>query len=336
MPSSPPSPSPSTPPSASRSLGGTIDVLQLFAEPTRVRLMALLAEQELTVAELTAITDLGQSRVSTHLGRLREAGILCDRKHGASTFYRMNDGAMPPEARKVWGLVSTDLRDDVLTTDRERCVALVRRRADAALSSRWPDSVAGQMERHYSPGRTWEATARGLLGLVGMGDVLDAGSGDGAIAELLVPHARMVTCLDRSARLIGAARARLGRRRNVRFHSGDMHALPFDAGSFDHVLMLNVLTYAERPPVALAEAARVLRRGGRLALVTLKAHAHLDVTSAYGHVHPGFTAPALRRLLGKAGLTVEHCGVTSRERRPPHFQIISASAIQSAPGRAAG
>jgi SAM-dependent methyltransferase len=304
-------------------LAATTDLLHLFGDATRVRLLALLGRQELTVAELTAILEVPQSRVSTHLGRLRDAGLLRDRRHGASTVYALNDGAMPAAARALWGTVEGQIDDDVLASDARRCEELLRARdRDAG----WPDAVAGQMDRHYSPGRTWEATARALLGLVQAGDVLDGGSGDGAIAQLLAPRAQSITCLDRSARVLTAARARLARAPNVRYLRGELEALPVRDRSFDHVLLLNVLASARHPARVVAEAARVLRPGGRITLVTLDEHHHPDVTAGYGHVHRGFKAAAVKRLLAQAGLAVDACGVTSRERRQPHFQVVTAFA----------
>lgn len=300
-----------------------VGLMHLFSDPTRVRLLALLAAHELSVAELTTILDLAQSRVSTHLGKLREAGVLRDRKVGVSTFYALNEGGMPPEARKIWSLLAAELQDGLLEADRERCQALLRAREEE-----WPDQVAGQMERHYSPGRTWEAAARGFLGLMRLGDVLDGGSGDGAIAALLAPRSRSVTCFDRSEKVIEAARARLGRLPNVGFRVGDLHELPFPAASFDQVLLFNVLTYARTPPQVLREAARVLRPAGNLVCVTLDAHAHADVTAAYNHVHAGFSPAALRGLCEGAGLDVEQCEVTSRERRHPYFQVVTAFATR--------
>jgi ArsR family transcriptional regulator len=307
-------------------LSSAVSTLQLFAEPTRVRLLALLAEHELTVAELVSITELGQSSVSTHLGKLREAGLLRDRRAGSSTLYALNDGAMPEGARRLWSLVKGDVKDAVLEGDRGRCLEVLKARER---SPAWPDRVAGQMERHYSPGRTWEAIARGLFGLVRLGDVLDAGAGDGAVAELVAPRARTVTCLDRNEKMVQAARARLAGARNATVRPGDVHELPFGAGSFDHVLLLNVLTQAAAPPRALAEAARVLRDGGGLTVVTLGPHDRLDVTAAYGDAHPGFAPARLRRMLAKAGLAVEACEVACREKRPPHFEVVTAFAHKS-------
>jgi len=307
-------------------LDSTVGWLHLFGDPTRVRLLNLVAQEELTVAELTTITELQQPRVSTHLGKLREAGLVRDRKVGASTYYSVNEETMPPAARALWKLLRSQIQDDVIDSDRKRMQQLVRAR-DKAQS--WPDAVAGQMERHYSPGRTWEATARGLIGLLRLGDVLDAGSGDGAIAQLLAARAKTVTCLDRSERVMAAARQRLGRERNVRFAVGDLHELGFGDGQFDHVLLFNVLTYAHTPARVVAEAARVLRPRGDLVVVTLEAHQQEDIVAAYQHVNSGFTVPAVKKMLQKAGLTVESCAVSSREKREPHFQVITAVAHKS-------
>jgi ArsR family transcriptional regulator len=303
------------------SLSDTIGALGLFGDPTRVRLLALLARHELSVAELVAITRLGQSRVSTHLGKLKEAGVLRDRRDGASTRYALTDGTMPDEARRLWEVLEPDLSDPVLDADQRRCAELQEARRRPA----WPDDVAGEMERHYSPGRTWEALARAFLGLMDLGDVLDAGAGDGTVAHLLAPRARSVTCLDRSPRMAAAARRRL-REVGARVEVGDVEALPSVAERFDHVLLFNVLACTRRPAQAIAEAARVLRPGGRVVLVTLDRHEHADVTSRYGHRHAGFAPARLRRWFARAGLRVEACEVSSREAREPHFRVVTAFA----------
>ncbi len=291
-------------------LDSTIGLLHLFGDATRVRLMALLAHAELTVADITSITELAQSRVSTHLGRLKDAGLLRVRRVGASTFYAVNDRAMPEPARRIWELVRGEVDDGVLESDRQRCDDLLRARERA---TSWPDSIAGEMERHYSPGRTWEATARGLIELLRLGDVLDVGSGDGAIAQLLAPRTRSITCLDRSDHMIAAAKKRLADQENVRFRVGDMHELPFADESFDEVLLFNTLTYAHKPERVVAEARRVLRAGGNLVAITLSGHGHAPVTAAYGHLQPGFdvrfTARALfQRWAGRFALRRDVAG----------------------------
>jgi ArsR family transcriptional regulator len=304
-------------------LSATMDAFHLFGDPTRVRLVALLALHPLTGADLRTITRLPQSRVSTHLGRLKDAGALRDRREGSSTMYAVNDGAMPDHVRRVWGLLDGEVADATLRADRERCDTLLRARARALP---FPDALAGEMERHYSPGRTWDALARGLVGLLRLGDVLDAGSGDGAIAQLVAPRAKSYTLLDRSERMLAAAGARLAKTTNVRYLHGDLHAIPAPSSSFDQVLLLNVLPSAERPPAALGEIARVLRPGGTVAIVTIDEHANAGLASQYGHVQPGFRPATLRRLLQRAGLVVERCEVTSRERREPHLNVVTALA----------
>ena len=156
--------------------------------------------------------------------------------------------------------------------------------------------------------------------------MLDAGSGDGTVAQLLASRARSVTCLDRSRRMAAAARTRLKEHRNVRVLVGDVESIPAADRSFDHALLYNVLACVPQPAHALAELARVLRPGARLVVVTLDGHDHLEVTAPYGHVHAGFKPAALRRLLGRADLAVEGCEVTSRERREPHFHVVTAVA----------
>jgi len=307
-------------------LGDTVGTLALLAEPTRIRLLHLLCEEPLTVAELTRVTDLRQSRVSTHLGRLKQAGFVRDRRSGNSTLYDADPACFPPGGARVWASLHAQLDDRVLRSDAERRDAIVASRE----GSDWPDEVAGQMERHYSPGRTWEATARGLMGLLHLGDVLDVGSGDGAMTQLLAARARSITSLDRSQKVVDAARQRLGARPNAEVVHGDMHALPFPDANFDQVLMLHVLTYAERPVEALREASRVLRPGGDLVVVTLAKHTHGDVSTSFGHVNEGFSPRDIAATLGDVGLEVPFCEVTSRERRVPYFEILSAFARKPA------
>ncbi len=310
-------------------LASTSDLLKLFGDPTRLRLLTLVAREELTVAELVNVTRLPQSRVSTHLGRLKEAGLVRDRRAGASCFYSLNRGSMPPAAQRVWSLLQETARDPLLEEDRKR----LRQTARAGAAS-WADSVAGQMERHYSPGRTWEAATRGLLGLARLGDVLDIASGDGALAELVVQRARSITCLDCSRRVIAAAQRRLAHVPSVHFRLGDMHALPFRDGSFDQVFFANALSYAQEPERAVSEAARVLRPGGSLAAIALKAHRHVAVAEAYNHVQLGFEPSALRELFEGTGFEVSFCEITSREKRPPHFEVVTLYAERQ-PARAA-
>jgi ArsR family transcriptional regulator len=306
-------------------LGDTVNLLQLLGDATRVRLLALLADNELTVAELVQITELGQSTVSTHLGKLRESGLLRDRRAGVSTFYAAKNGTMPEEAKRLWELVRGSLTDSLLDADRARCESAIRARAKSAA---WPDALAGEMDRHYSPGRTWESLARGMFGLLRLGDVVDIGAGDGSIAQLVAPYAKRVTCVDKSPAMIEAARTRLASHANVRLEVGDAEELPLADASFDDALLFHVLVHVRSPQRAIAEAARVLRKKGRLAIVTLAPHAERSQVTAFGHAHAGIDPAALRKMLKKSGLEVEQCAVTSREKRPPRFEVVTAFATK--------
>ena len=294
--------------------------LRVLSDPTRVRLLALLEREELTVAELSSITRLAQPRVSTHLARLREAGLVSDRRAGVSAYYRFADDQLDPAQRALWQALAGGTDDPLLRQDAERLPAVL---ATRAADQNWADSVAGDMERHYSPGRTWEAMARAALQLLDPGEVLDIASGDGVLAELLGPRAARYVCIDSSPKVVAAARERLRGQRNVEVREGDMHALEFADGSFDLVLLMHALTYSERPAAAVAEAARVLRPGGRLLATTLARHEHRNAVAPYGHANLGFSLRELRRLASSAGLEVVGAETVTREKRPPHFEVLS-------------
>jgi SAM-dependent methyltransferase len=301
-------------------LEGWSNRLRVFADATRVRLLHLLQGEELTVAELSAITQLAQPRVSTHLAKLKEAGLVRDRRAGVSAYYRFDEAALDAAQRALWHSISSGSDDPLLRQDAERVPGVLAMRA---ADQNWADSVAGDMERHYSPGRTWEALARTALPLLEPGDVLDIASGDGVLAELLAPHSHRYVCVDTSPRVVAAAAERLRRFANVEVREGDMHALPFNDGSFDLVVLMHALTYAAKPAQAVAEAARVLKRGGRLLLSSLARHEHRAAVEAYGHVNLGFAEKELRKFAEKAGLRIASSDTVTRERRPPHFEVIS-------------
>lgn len=291
-----------------------------------MRLLALLDIEELTVAELARITRLAQPRVSTHLARLREAGLVADRREGVSVFYRSMTDDQTCELCQIWSVLRARLDDPQIEADAGRLPDIL---AERASGRHWPDAVAGDMERHYSPGRTWEATARAMVQLVTPGRVLDVASGDGVIGELLHSRAESVDCVDVSPKVVAAGKQRVEEFDNVRFHQGDMHALPFEDRSFDTVLLLHALTYSETPQRAVSEAARVLMPGGRLVAATLARHRHSVQVQAYGHLNSGFDPDDLGALTSNAGLELDFCDSTSVENKPPNFEIITLLARQT-------
>jgi ArsR family transcriptional regulator len=294
-------------------------VLRLLADPTRVRLLALLENEELTVAELAAVLHLAQPRVSTHLAKLKEAELVRDRRAGVSAYYRANNEGDEHQHTLLRSLRES-IDDALLREDAARLPGVLAQRAR---EQGWADTVAGDMERHYSPGRTWETVARALLQLLATGDVLDIASGDGVTAELLAPHAHSIVCVDSSERVVEAAAKRLKPFTNVRVLQGDMHALDLGDQRFDLVLMLHALTYAEDPARAIAEGARMLRPGGRLLAATLGRHAHRAAVEPFDHRNLGFRSDQLEAFARAAGLEVLNCARLSRERKAPHFEVIS-------------
>lgn len=306
------------------SLSEYVDTLNLLGDESRLRLCALLRDRELCVTDLVRVTGIAQSRVSTHLGRLRDAGFVRDRRQGAQCFYALAENALPPAAQAVLdGAAHSD--DATLAGDQRRLSELEAERREGL-----SELAADDLERYYSPGRTWQSLSAGIAGLLDLGDVLDVGAGDGAAASVLAPYCRSLTCVDVNVRLVETATQRLAKFPHARALGADVHALPFEAKSFDSVLLFHTLTYAADPPKAVRECARVLRSRGRLVVLCLDRHEQQEITARYGELHPGFAPDAVRELLSAAGLSVRTAYVASREIKKPHLQVVLAVAEKSA------
>jgi SAM-dependent methyltransferase len=309
------------------SLSEYVDTLHLLGDENRLRLCALLRNRELCVTDLVRVTGIAQSRVSTHLGRLRDAGFVHDRRNGTQSFYALAEDKLTPTAQAVLDDASRSL-DPTLVGDQRRLSELeAERRGDL------PASAADDLERYYSPGRTWQSLAAGIAGLLDLGDVLDAGSGDGAAAATLAPYCRSLTCIDSNVRMAELARARLAKFSNARVTVADVHALPFEPSSFDSALLFHTLTYAAEPKRAVDECARVLRPGGRLVLLCLDRHEQRELTTRYGELHPGFSPADVRELLSTAGLDVTTAQVVAREAKKPHLDVVLAVARKLTPAK---
>ena len=300
-------------------LAATSALLRLLSDPTRVRLLALLEREELTVAELSAVLRLAQPRVSTHLAKLKEAGLVRDRRAGVSSYYRYNNEIDPRENALLLALKES-VDDALLRDDEARLPAVLAKRARA---EGWADTVAGDMERHYSPGRTWEALARGMLQL--RRDRRRARHRVGRRrARRTARAARALDRLRRCERARGRRRARTpeAASRTSKCAPATCTRSTFRRSSFDLVLLMHALTYSEKPAQAVAEAARVLRKGGRL----LAMHARQARAPHRGRaVRPPQprlqAAKELREFARAAKLEVVACERLTRERRPPHFEV---------------
>jgi ubiquinone/menaquinone biosynthesis C-methylase UbiE/DNA-binding MarR family transcriptional regulator len=300
---------------------------RLLSDSTRLRLLMLVDREELSVAELSAITQLAQPRVSTHLAKLKEAGLVNDRREGVFVNYRMAGKIADNSLNALWELLRNNTDDPLIQQDIARIPQVLSARSG---NSNWADSVAGDMERHYSPGRTWEATSRAMVQLLELGEVLDVASGDGALAELLAPRASNIKCLDISKRVVVAGKKRLQNFTNVSFELGDMHELPVGDNSVDTVLLMHALTYTTQAQKVFDEVCRVLRPGGRLLAVTLQKHAHKSAVSAYNHVNLGFTEAQLRKFCTKAQLEPLNIQMSAIEKRTPNFEILTLMARKTA------
>ncbi|WP_413203559.1 ArsR/SmtB family transcription factor [Rhodospirillum sp. A1_3_36] len=281
--------------------------LRAAAESTRLRLLALCARGDLTVSDLVRILGISQPRVSRHLKVMCEAGLLERFREGAWVFYRLAPlGVGAGVARSIVGLLPEEDKDLVL--DRTRLAAIQEERAARAAeyfranADQWDDL----RELHGADGPVEEALVNLFIGR-GMGDVLDLGTGTGRVLELLSPHADRCVGIDQSREMLSVARVNLEREdiRNAHVRQGDMYALPFSGGAFDGIVIHQVLHFAEYPGAVVSEAARVLRPGGRLAIVDLAPHEREELREQHNHRRLGFPGGEISGWCANAGLQVQ-------------------------------
>ena len=317
--------------------------LRAAAEPTRLRLLAICAYAELTVTELTQILGQSQPRVSRHLKLLCDAGLLNRFREGTWAFYRLaEEGPCAELARTLIDLLSE--ADPVLALDLERLQAVKLTRAKAAAdyfranAARW-DEIRGL----YVPEAEVEAGLLRLLGDQEIGDFIDIGTGTGRILEVFAPHIRRGVGIDLSHEMLRVARARLEQSevRNCQVRHGDFYNLSVPTASFDVAVVHQVLHYAEEPAAVVAEAARVLRPGGRMLVVDFAAHQETFLQSEHRHLWLGFDDSEVARWLLAAGLVsgpaLRLAGdpltvMIWQARRPDAAPIRGSSARQTAHG----
>ena len=275
--------------------------LPVLADLTRSRLLLLLEGRELTVAELCVVMQLPQSTVSRHLKALADGGWVTARAEGTSRLYRGLRDALEPAALRLWNVV----RDEVAETpsalqDMHRLEQVLRDRRSK--SQQFFTTSAGQWDKLRSElfGLSFHSTA--LLGLLDPSWVVgDLGCGTGQVAEALAPWVRRVIAVDESAAMLQAARRRVRSLSNVEVRRGALEALPIDDASLDAATCVLVLHHLPAPERALAEAARVLRPGGRLLLTDMMPHDRDAYRQQMGHVWLGFSESEVRRHLTEAG-----------------------------------
>lgn len=292
------------------------DHLRLFADDTRLRILHLLANEALTVAELQTVLELSQSSISGHLAKLKTAGLIHDLAEGSARRYRLRDDA-PARLRQAWDAVrGLSVDDPPHLTDRERLDTVRAQRHTS-----WVDRVAGDLHRSYAPGRTWESLCHGLTRFSRFGRCVDVGAGDGALLELVAPQAEQVICVDPNQRMVdaGMQRAKALKLANVTWKLARGEDLPLADASQDSVLFLQSLQYIDDPSKALVEAVRVLAPGGLLLVLTLAKH-DFSEAEAFGHRHRGYSSDHLRKWT--ATLIDHRHDTLPPEGKAPRFQTL--------------
>ena len=281
-------------------LGG----LRAAAEPTRLRLLVLCAQSELTVSELTQILGQSQPRVSRHLKLLCDAGLLDRFREGTWVFYRLAQrGGGAELAGRLLGLLPPG--DPVLALDLERLDGVKRARSEAA-AAYFRDNAA-EWDRirslHVDDAEVERVLAERLAGRT-FDDFLDIGTGTGRLLELFAPTAKHAVGIDLSREMLSVARANLERAglRHVSVRQADLYQLPLPGASFDVVTMHQVLHYLEDPAAAVAEAARVVRPGGVLIIVDFAPHEREELRELHAHRRLGFRESEVAGWCGQAGL----------------------------------
>lgn len=279
------------------------DSFSALADPTRCRMLWLLERQELTVSELCAVLQLPQSTVSRHLKMLLDADWVLSRRDGTSRYYSIALDGGAGARTQLWNITRNSMADRVgASHDARRLARVLESRRTA--SQQFFASSAGEWDRLRDELFGREFVPEALLGLLpSTWEVADLGCGTGALVARLAPFAARVIGVDASTEMLAAARERVAGLHNVELRPGSLEALPIDSNSLDAVTLMLVLHHMPAPAEALAEAARVLKPGGRLLVVDMVAHEREEYRQRMGHVWLGFDEGQIRRFAGQAGLT---------------------------------
>jgi ubiquinone/menaquinone biosynthesis C-methylase UbiE/DNA-binding transcriptional ArsR family regulator len=307
-------------------MAGTLKSLRALADPTRLRIMALLERDELSVNELQEITGLGQSRISTHLGQLQDAGLVQSRREGKRTFYRLNQAA-DETAREFIQLATRGAKElSEYSADQVNLKRILARRQQQAQV--YFNQIAGRFDRSYGPGRSWQAFGQLLLRVLPPLTVADLGAGEGLLSELLARRAKRVIAVDNSEKIVafGASKAKKNGLKNLEFRLGDLEEPPIEKQSVDLVVLSQALHHAKTPARAIAAAHNMLKPGGQIMILDLLKHNFEQAKELYGDTWLGFAEGDLHKWLESAGFKKIEISVVAREEQPPHFQTILAAA----------
>lgn len=306
------------------------DSLKILSDPTRLRVLALLLKEELSVAELQDILGMAQSRISSQLALLRQAGFVNDRREGKKAFYSLRASLAPKQLALLRAACDSVADLPESAEDRENLDRVLQRRR--RVSEQYFSLIAGRLGKGYCPGRSWEALGHLALRLVPAITVADLGAGEGLVSQLLAHRAERVWCIDNSPKMVevGTELAKKNGLANLTYKLGDIEQVPLADKSVDLAILSQALHHAAHPQRAVDEAFRILKPGGQLLALDLKEHTFEKAHELYGDLWLGFKESALHAFLKKAGFQQVEVTTVAREPVEPNFETLLASGVKAA------
>jgi len=297
--------------------------LRVLADESRLRLLLLLEREELSVAELQEILAMGQSRISTHLSQLKQAGLVADRKAGKNSLYRFTGGQLADLLHGAGSEIPEAAQD-------ARALALVLTKRQDKMRSYF-DELAGKFGRNYVPGRSWKGLAETLLQLMPPMVIADLGAGEGTFSQLLAQCAERVVAVDNSARMVefGTQLAKENGIANLEYRQGDLESPPIEASSVDLAFFSQSLHHALHPQRAVNAAFGILKPGGRIVILDLKKHSFEEARDVYADTWLGFSEVEVRGFLEQAGFEEVRSWIVDREKQGPGFETMLAMGRKS-------
>lgn len=296
--------------------------MRLLTDPSRLRIVLLLEQEELSVAELQEILAMGQSRISTHLAQLKREELVEDRRSGKNILYRLRAPEQWKDLLQLAHQAAAEIPE--AAADRAGVALILKKRSDKTRA--YFDELAGRFGRQYVPGRSWKGLAETLLMLLPPMTIADLGAGEGTFSQLLARRAKRVIAVDNSEKMVAyaAETAQKNGVENIEFRLGDLEDPPIEAESVDLAFFSQSLHHAQHPQVAVSAAYRILKPGGRIAILDLKRHSFAEARDLYADLWLGFPEVELQEFLGSAGFADGGTWTVHREEESPHFETVLA------------